>query len=97
MHRLARAARTDLEKIWEYVFAGSGSEALADRQLDSIIERFYLLTTYPRIGRARDEELGPGTRSFPVGNYIIVYRIVKNDVLILRVAHGRRDLKALME
>jgi toxin ParE1/3/4 len=38
---------------------------------------------------------GPGRRSFPVGQYVIVYRIVRGDVRILRVVHGRRDLEAL--
>lgn len=34
-------------------------------------------------------------RSFPVGEYVIVYCVDGRDVLILRVVHGRRDLEAL--
>ena len=30
-----------------------------------------------------------------VGEYVIVYCIEDEDVLILRVAHGRRDIEAL--
>ncbi|MGZ4836430.1 MAG: type II toxin-antitoxin system RelE/ParE family toxin [Terriglobales bacterium] len=44
------------------------------------------------MGRVRDEDLGSGERSFPVGEYVIVYSVKGGDVLILRVVHGRRDL-----
>jgi plasmid stabilization system protein ParE len=37
-----------------------------------------------------------GRRSFPADSYVIVYRIEGEDVLILRVAHSRRDIRALM-
>ncbi len=30
--------------------------------------------SYPNLGRARDEDLRPGLRSFPVGEYVIIYR-----------------------
>ena len=47
------------------------------------------------MGRARDEDLGPGCRTVMVGEYAIVYSVEDDDVLILRVVHGRRDLKDL--
>jgi len=47
------------------------------------------------MGRSRDEDFGLGCRSFAVGEYVIVYCVEANDVLILRVAHGRRDIEAL--
>jgi len=48
------------------------------------------------MGRRRDKEFGVGSRSFTVGGYIIVYRVEGEDVWILRVVHGRRDLEALL-
>jgi plasmid stabilization system protein ParE len=39
--------------------------------------------------------LRPGLRSFPVGEYIILYRFEGEDVLILHVMHGSRDIQAL--
>jgi toxin ParE1/3/4 len=74
---------------------GRGSEAVADQQIDAITERFLLLANHPHLGRARDD-LGSVRRSFPVGPYVIVYRVVNGDVRILRVVHGRRDLSALL-
>jgi plasmid stabilization system protein ParE len=32
-----------------------------------------------------------------VGEYVIVYCIENEDVLILRVVHGRRDLESLFD
>jgi len=63
--------------------------------VDFITERFFFLATFPYAGRARDEDFGPGSRSFPVGEYVVVSCVDGNDVLILRVVHGRRDLEAL--
>jgi toxin ParE1/3/4 len=94
-HIVAPKARADLDGIWTYIVTESGSERLADRQIDSIVARFRLIAEHPRIGRARDRDLGPGTRSFAAGDYVIVYEIIGSDVQILRVAHGRRDIIAL--
>lgn len=93
--RLARRAEADLEQI-ALSLAESGSRETAERAIAAITERFSLLADYPHVGRARDQDLGPGRRSFPVDSYVIVYRIIAGDVQILRVAHGRRDLRALM-
>lgn len=95
VHRLAPRARADLDAIWEYLARESRSEALADQQIDSITERFDLLARHPHLGRARDDDLGLGRRSFPVGQHVIVYSIVGGDVRILRVVHGARDVGAL--
>lgn len=46
------------------------------------------------MGRARDEDLRPAVRSFPVGEYIILYRVQIEDVVIPRVVRGNRDLPA---
>jgi hypothetical protein len=69
-----------------------------NRPLHAITERFYLLSEHPLAGRARDDDLGAGRRSFSVRRrYNIVYAVTADDdVLILRVAHGRQDLGALM-
>jgi toxin ParE1/3/4 len=54
-----------------------------------------VLGSFPRIGRSREDDFGPGYRSMPVEEYVIVYCVEDGDALILRVVHGRRDLEAL--
>jgi len=36
VHRLAARAYADLDEIWTYIVGESGSEAIADRLIDSI-------------------------------------------------------------
>jgi len=96
-HRLAPEVETDLDDIWHYVVKESNSIRIADHLIESITERLLLLATKPHIGRRRDEDLRPGLRSFPVGEYVIIYRIEDNDTLILRVIRGSRALQALFK
>ena len=93
--RLSPDARHDLDEIWLYV-AQEDSVRAADRLVDSITERFPLLAGMPGLGRSRDD-LGPGTRSFPVGNYVIYYRKATPGIEISHVFHGAREVKKLFE
>ena len=88
-------ADSDLDSIWYYVASSSASLQIADRLIDSITDRFLLIANYPNIGRRRDDDLRPGLRSFPVGEYLIIYRLQNEDVLILRVLRGSRNIQAL--
>lgn len=93
-HQVSKRAERDLKTIAYYIATESGSVDIADRQVDAIAERFELLADHPEIGRARDD-LGRGRRTFPVDTYVILYRVRGEDVLILRVAHSKRDLDTL--
>ncbi len=94
-HGLAPRAVDDLDEIWLYVAQESGNIDIANRLIDIITERFLMLASFPYVGRSREEDFRPGCRSFPVGDYVIVYCIEDGDALILRVVHGRRQLEAL--
>ena len=93
-HRLAPRAETDLDDVWLYVARESSIET-ANHLIDTITDRFLILARFPYLGRSREEDFGPGCRSLAVGDYVIVYCIENQDVLVLRVVHGRRQLKAL--
>jgi plasmid stabilization system protein ParE len=45
--------------------------------------------------RRRDEDLRPGLRSFLAGEYVIIYRVEDEEVLILHVIRASRDIEAL--
>jgi toxin ParE1/3/4 len=93
-HRRTEDADADLHDIWYYVALRSGSLEIADRLIDSITERFLLLASQPNLGRARPD-LNTDLRSFPVSEYVIIYRIEDDDVVILRVLRGSRNIEAL--
>jgi toxin ParE1/3/4 len=90
-HRLAPQALADLDNIWSYIVKESGNVVAADNIIDAIVERFQLLGLFPYMGRARGD-LRPGLRSFPVGQYVIVYTVDDEDVEIVHVFHGRQDI-----
>jgi toxin ParE1/3/4 len=94
-HRVSPRAEADLDGIWLHVARESGSTEIADRFIDTITERFLTLARFPQLGRSRDEDFGAGSRTLPVGEYVVVYCVDNESVLILRVVHGRRDLDAL--
>jgi len=88
-YRLTARARRDVVLIWAHI--ADDSEAAADRFVDLLTQHFRLLGENPLIGRRRDE-LRDGYRSFPVGEYLILYRVGSPGVLIMHVLHGRRNL-----
>jgi toxin ParE1/3/4 len=55
-----------------------------------------LLGQYPFAGRSR-EDLRAGYRSFPVGQYLILYRVADPGIRVMQVLQGRRDIAALFE
>ncbi len=66
-HRVAPEAEAELDDVWYYIAKASGSIEIADRVIDSLTDRFFLLARYPHIGRRRNEDLRPGLRSFLAG------------------------------
>lgn len=96
MPRISPSALADLDAIWDYIVAEGGHSLAADRQIHAITERFYLLACHPHLGRRRDDDLGAGRRTYPVKGHIIVYRVLDDRVLILRVIHSSRELPLLM-
>ncbi|MCC7424396.1 MAG: type II toxin-antitoxin system RelE/ParE family toxin [Planctomycetaceae bacterium] len=81
-------AQSDLREIRAYV-AQHNQEA-AGRIIRSIRDRIKLLARHPGLGQRR-EEISPDLRNFPVGRYVIFYRIDGQTLIILRVLHGSQD------
>ena len=78
-----------MTSIWSFI-ADDNARA-ADALIDRIDKTADMLADTPLAGRARPE-LGPGLRSFPVGNYIIFYVPAPGGIEIVRVMNGRQDI-----
>jgi toxin ParE1/3/4 len=91
-YRVSGRARRDLLQLWRYI--AEDNEFAADRLIDLITQHFQLLGRNPYAGKSRDD-LRPGYRSFPVGQYVVFYRLAEPGIQIMRVLHGKRDLDAL--
>jgi len=59
-------AEADLDEIWDYI--AEDSPERASNFLRKLYAKMQTLAANPNIGRKRDELL-PGLRSFPYGNY----------------------------
>jgi toxin ParE1/3/4 len=87
--RVSRPAQKDLEEIFAY-WAERVSEAVADRVVDAIIDRFRLVGEFPDTGKPVDE-IAAGVKCFPAGKYLIYYRRARQVTDILHIFHSARD------
>lgn len=95
--RLTPSAIDDIDAIWNYIVRDNLDAA--DAVEDAIRNACKVLARSPLHGHVR-----PALTSLPVRfwtvprypNYVIVYRPDSNPVQILRVLHGRRNLKKLL-
>lgn len=97
--RLARAADNDLDAIITYLTREAGRRR-AEAMYAKIRDKIELLRDHPRLGPLR-ESLGAERRILIVPPYIVVYRIdligsEQEEILVLRVVHGARDLEAII-
>jgi len=90
--RLSDLAQQDLKEIGDYI--GQRNPTAAEQVLDELVEKLELLGRIPTIGGRRDE-VRAGLRFSVVRKYVIYYRISGDDIDILRVIHGARDIDAI--
>lgn len=90
--RRTAEAENDLLSIWCYI--AEDKPQAATRLLRTIDEKCALLAENPQLGPARPD-IAPELRYFTVGSYLILYREVANEVEIVRVLHGARNLNAI--
>lgn len=91
--RLTPQAEADLIAITDYIAADNPTAAR--RLLDRFHECFGLLAMFPQLGVSR-EEVRPGLRLHPLGNYLILYRQIDTGAEIVRVVHGARQWQDLL-
>ena len=96
-YRLTPDAISDLDEIDAFIAADNA--VAADRVLDAILITCQSLAAHQLIGSPRPELSRSEVRFMPVSrfpNYIVVYRPRTKPLEIVRILHGRRDLKTLL-
>lgn len=90
--RLSGQAKADLAEIRRYI-ADNNPRAAAEviRALRDTLRN--TISRFPLAGKSCDD-LAPGLRCFPVGNYILFY-LVGASVDVVRVLHGAREIEAI--
>lgn len=77
-----------------WCFIAEDSPLRADTFLDKLNEKIKLLATMPNMGVARDD-LQENLRAFIYREYLIFHTVDFNQITILRIIHGSRDLEYL--
>ncbi|MBX9673464.1 MAG: type II toxin-antitoxin system RelE/ParE family toxin [Candidatus Obscuribacterales bacterium] len=90
--RFSPQAAYDLEEIYNQIFEQDHNAA--DRLLDSIETRCKILSGMPNSGRNRNELL-KGLQSATEGSYVIFYLTIKDEIVIVRILHSKRDIEKL--
>lgn len=87
-------ALLSLKDIQEYI--SKDSKYYASLQIEKILAHEEQICKYPLSGRVVPEYVDDSIREVIEGNYRIIYRILKEDLIeVLTVVHGARDLSAL--
>ena len=87
---LSCGAEFDLDEIWEYI-AQDNIEA-ADRWIGKLFDAFELLNRNPGAGHKRPDLTDYPVLFWPVGAYLILYRVKSERVEIIAVTQGARDV-----
>ena len=92
-------AARDLEDICDYIDLHDGRGS-SDHVLDRIAKAFDTLPENPHRGTHPKELIALGLRAFRqlfFKPYRIIFRIIENNVYVLLIADGRRDMQALLQ
>ncbi len=91
--RYLEQAKTDLLRIKRYIAKESGSNEMALQYTEKLRQQCRKLAELPgTMGRARPE-LMEGVRSFPYGNYVILFRYSDSLLEIISIIEGHRDIE----
>lgn len=91
-YRKSPEADNDLLRIWRYI--AEDDRATATQFIDRLHGTMGMLAETSGIGRPRDD-LAPNIRTFPLGNYLIIYREVSGGIEVARVLSARQDYRRI--
>ena len=95
--RYLAQAKDDLINIKKYIARESGSQSTAIQYTEKIREQCRKLADLPgKMGSLRPE-LRENLRSFPCGNYVILFMYNDDYLEIVTIIEGHRDIKAMFE
>ena len=87
---LSAGAELDLNEIWEYI--ALDNIRAADRWIGKLFDAFDALARNPGMGHKREDLTAYQIRFWPVGAYLILYRVQTERIEIVAVTQGARDI-----
>jgi plasmid stabilization system protein ParE len=92
---LTQVAKADLLKILEYLEGDNPSAIL--KVVDALDDAMQLLAENPGIGHLRPDLTPQDVRFWSVFRYLVIYRPDTKPLEIVRVLHGKRDVRRLLD
>ncbi|MCZ7555423.1 MAG: type II toxin-antitoxin system RelE/ParE family toxin [Bacteroidia bacterium] len=92
-------ASRDLERLYDYIDSHD-APGKADYVLDQIEKCFSKLAENPERGAYPKELLATGLREYReiyFKPYRIIYRIISDEVFVMVIGDGRRDMQAVLQ
>ncbi len=90
-YQLTVKATEDLTDIWQYTFH-AWSESQADKYFSELIEACQILANNPNLGK-NYPNITTNYFGYLINKHIIFYEISDEGILVIRILHGRADLK----
>lgn len=91
---LTSEALLDLDDIWGYI-ARDDIDA-AGGWIEKLLDACDTLARNPKIGHTRAEVSDKSILFWPVGDYLIIYRAHPDQIEILAVTQGSRDIPSYL-
>jgi toxin ParE1/3/4 len=92
---LTDSAKADIREIVDYI--RQRSPAAATRVRTELRDEMRRLADFPRIGHRRLDLAAEHLRFWSVYSYLIIYLADTRPLQIIRVLHGARDVKRILE
>lgn len=89
---ISQTASRDLVEIVDY-FANTNIES-GERFIQEFEKKCKNIVNFPSMGRSY-EDIAPFLRRIPIDVHIILYKVIDEEITIVRVVSGKRDLKSL--
>jgi len=91
---LSSGALLDLDEIWDYI--AEDSIDAADRWIGKLFDAFDALVRTPGMGHKREDLTAYPILFWPVGAYLILYRVQTGRIEIVAVTQGARDIPSFL-
>jgi plasmid stabilization system protein ParE len=91
---LSAEAELDLDEIWDFI--AQDSIDAADRWIAKLFEAFEKIAQTPGMGHMRKDLTSFPVFFWPVGAYLVLYRVQNEQVQIIAVTQGGRDIPSFL-
>ena len=98
--RYSATSLWELNAIEDYIAYRLDNPPAARGAVGTITRSIGMLKSFPEMGKKVEhiEELtGEGYRYLVSGRYVVFYQVIADEVMILRIMHGCRDIEAALQ